>query len=83
MGGLISGFFNPELPSDVVVDFDKIEKPTGAELELFNLANDVLDQAQTTISVVDGYKGCGDLILCTHLPLILLFEPDLARHWPG
>jgi len=62
MGALISSLFNPDLPSDIVVDFDKIEKPTGAELELYNAATDLIAHAQSMLTVVDGYKGCGDLI---------------------
>jgi hypothetical protein len=32
------------------------------ELDLFNAANDVLSHALSMISVVDSYKGCGELI---------------------
>src|SRR5687767_4683583 len=62
MGGLISSLFNPDLPTDVVVDFDKIEKPTGPELELFNAGNELIAHAQTILAVAEGYKGCADLI---------------------
>jgi len=62
MGGLLSSLFNPDFPTDVVVDFDKIEKPTGADLELFTDGNGLLAHAETILAVVEGYKGCGDLI---------------------
>jgi hypothetical protein len=62
MGGLISSLFNPDLPTDVVVDFDKIASPTGPELELFNEGNELILHARSIVAVVDGYKGCADLI---------------------
>jgi hypothetical protein len=62
MGGVISSFFNPDLPSDVVVDFDKIETPEGPEGELFHTGMEVLDQAQTILTVCDAYKGNAELI---------------------
>lgn len=63
MGALISSLFNPDLPSDIVVDFDRLEKPSsGPELDLYLATNDVNSQAQAIIALVDGYKGCADLI---------------------
>ena len=62
MGTLISTLFNPDLPSDVVIDFDRIEAPTGAELELFNEGNALVQRAQAILSLIDGYRGCADLI---------------------
>jgi len=62
MGGLISSLFNPDFPTDVVVDFDKIDTPSGPELELFRAGNDLLAHAQTIVGVVEGYKGCADMI---------------------
>lgn len=63
MGGLLSSMFNPDLPSDVVVDFDKIEKPSNPEQShLYQTGGEVLTQADRVFLVVDQYKGCGALI---------------------
>lgn len=63
MGAILSSFLNPDLPSDIVIDFDRLEKPTNAaELELFQLGQDIIEQAQAQIIVVESYQGCEQLI---------------------
>ncbi|KAH9253585.1 hypothetical protein BASA81_008421 [Batrachochytrium salamandrivorans] len=56
---------NPDLPSDIVIDFDKLEPPSGSnplELELFTLGQELIAQANKQILVVETYQGCEQLI---------------------
>jgi hypothetical protein len=62
MGSIISSLLHPDFPSDIVVDFDKIDKPSGPELELYNRGNELLTHASSIISLVEGYKGNAELI---------------------